>query len=91
MNTLLLVFAMLSEWHIVLALIVLFLLFGGKKLPELAKGIGEAIKQFKKAQRDITSDDQRPTEAPPTPPAEQRPEVTSTTAPASKPKDPKLN
>jgi sec-independent protein translocase protein TatA len=38
------------EW-IVIAIIVL-LLFGGKKLPELMKGIGGGIKEFKKATRD---------------------------------------
>ncbi len=38
---------------IILALLVLFL-FGGKKLPEMGKGIGEGIKNFKKS---IKSDD----------------------------------
>ncbi|MEI8314749.1 MAG: twin-arginine translocase TatA/TatE family subunit [Verrucomicrobiota bacterium] len=47
------VLATLSEWHIVLALIIILLLFGGKKLPELARGVGEAMKEFKKAQRDV--------------------------------------
>ena len=51
------IIATLSEWHIILALIVLLLLFGGKKLPELARGIGEAIKEFKKSQRDVISPD----------------------------------
>lgn len=36
---------------IVIALIVL-LLFGGKKIPELMKGIGEAVKEFRKARKD---------------------------------------
>ncbi len=35
------------EW-IIIALVVL-LLFGGKKIPELAKGLGSGIKNFKKA------------------------------------------
>lgn len=39
-----------TEW-IVIALIVL-LLFGGKKIPEFFKGIGEAIREFKKASKD---------------------------------------
>ena len=58
--------ATLSEWHVILALIIVFLLFGGRKLPELARGIGEAIKEFKKSQRDIVPDDaHRQVSAPP--------------------------
>ncbi len=61
------VFAVLSEWHIFLVLIIVFLLFGGKKLPELARGIGEAMREFKKASRDIQDEPPRPT-PPPAPP-----------------------
>ena len=50
------VLAVISEWHIFLVLIIVFLLFGGKKLPELARGIGEAMREFKKASRDIQDD-----------------------------------
>ena len=39
-----------GELFIVVA--VLFVLFGGKKLPELAKGLGEAGREFNKAFRD---------------------------------------
>ncbi len=38
------------EW-VLIALVVL-LLFGGKKIPELAKGLGSGIKNFKKAVKD---------------------------------------
>ena len=40
-----------TEW-LIIALIVI-LLFGGKKIPELFKGLGEAIREFKKASKDI--------------------------------------
>jgi sec-independent protein translocase protein TatA len=40
----------LTEW-LVIALIVI-LLFGGKKIPELFKGLAEAIKEFKKASKE---------------------------------------
>lgn len=42
------------EW-ILIALVVL-LLFGGKKIPELAKGLGSGIKNFKKAVKDDDDD-----------------------------------
>jgi sec-independent protein translocase protein TatA len=37
------------------------LLFGAKKLPELAKGLGTGIKEFKKATREVTDEIQNPT------------------------------
>ncbi|WP_367172043.1 twin-arginine translocase TatA/TatE family subunit [uncultured Campylobacter sp.] len=43
----------ISHWLIVLAIIVL--LFGAKKIPELAKGMGKGIKSFKKEMEDDTS------------------------------------
>lgn len=36
-----------SGWHWLIVLAVIVLLFGGKKLPELAKGLGKGIKTFK--------------------------------------------
>lgn len=38
-----------SVWHWVVVLAVVILLFGAKKIPELAKGLGSGIKNFKKA------------------------------------------
>lgn len=35
--------------EIIIIAIVLLVLFGGKKLPELGKGIGDSIKEFKKS------------------------------------------
>lgn len=48
--------AMLGGWEIVLILAVVLILFGAKKLPELAKGLGSGIKEFKKATRDVTDE-----------------------------------
>lgn len=39
------------EWSIILAIFILF--FGAKKLPELAKGVGKSIKEFKKATSNV--------------------------------------
>ena len=43
----------LGPWEIVLILLFLIILFGGKKLPELARGLGLGLKEFKKATREI--------------------------------------
>ena len=36
-------------WEIFIVLLIVLLLFGGKKLPEIAKGLGKGIQEFKKA------------------------------------------
>jgi sec-independent protein translocase protein TatA len=46
----------LGGGEIILILAVVLLMFGGSKLPQLAKGLGQGIKEFKKASRD---DDQK--------------------------------
>ena len=38
--------------EIIIIFVVVSIFFGGKKLPELAKGIGEAIREFKKSAKD---------------------------------------
>lgn len=48
--------AMLGGWEIVLILAVVLILFGAKKLPELAKGLGTGIKEFKKATREVSDE-----------------------------------
>jgi sec-independent protein translocase protein TatA len=49
----------LGGWEVVLILAVVLILFGAKKLPELARGLGQGIKEFKKASNEITSEIQR--------------------------------
>jgi len=46
----------IGGWEIVLILAVVLILFGAKKLPELAKGLGQGIKEFKKATREVTDE-----------------------------------
>ena len=41
-----------GAWEIIVVVLVLLIFFGGKKIPELMKGIGLGIKEFKKAARD---------------------------------------
>jgi sec-independent protein translocase protein TatA len=43
-----LLYGMPSVWSIALIAVVVLLIFGGKKIPELMKGLGSGIKEFKK-------------------------------------------
>jgi TatA/E family protein of Tat protein translocase len=49
--------------EIILILCVLILLFGAKKLPELARGIGKSMNEFKKASKESESETPEPSEA----------------------------
>lgn len=42
----------MGPWQIVLIALAILLLWGGKKIPELMKGLGGGIKEFKKASRE---------------------------------------
>jgi sec-independent protein translocase protein TatA len=53
----------LGATEILLILVVVVLLFGGRKIPELMKGIGQGMKEFKKASR--VEDDSEKTSAEP--------------------------
>ena len=56
-------FGNLGPWEILLIVVVILILFGAKKIPEFAKGIGKGMKEFKKAltevqdEMQITDDD----------------------------------
>lgn len=43
----------LGGWEILLILMVLLIFFGAKKIPELARGLGKGIKEFKNATNEI--------------------------------------
>ena len=43
----------LGPWEIVLVVLVIIILFGGKKIPELARGLGKALKEFRKTTKDL--------------------------------------
>jgi TatA/E family protein of Tat protein translocase len=58
-------------------LFVLLLLFGAKKLPELARGLGQAIREFSKAKNDIADEIMRD----PPPRIVETPPVQTATAP----------
>ena len=43
-------------WEIVIIALVVLLLFGGKKIPELMKGLGKGVKNFKEGMKEVEND-----------------------------------
>ena len=43
----------LGPWEIALVILGIIILFGGKKLPELARGLGLGMREFKKAKQEV--------------------------------------
>jgi sec-independent protein translocase protein TatA len=85
----------LSGGELILVLGAVLILFGAKKIPEFAKGLGQGMKEFKKASREVTEElenamtDNSPPPAPKkiAPPANTEPvtaEVHAAPAPAPK-------
>jgi len=44
---------MIGPWQVVLIVLIVLILFGGKKIPELMKGLGKGMKEFKDATKEI--------------------------------------
>jgi sec-independent protein translocase protein TatA len=70
----------LGGMEVLLIFVVILLLFGAKKLPELAKGLGQGIKEFKKATSEVNSEFQRA--------MDEQPKQVSNTQPAPMPTTP---
>ena len=51
-----------QPWHLILLAIIVIVLFGGKKLPELGKGLGEGLRGFKDGMKGVTEEMNKPTE-----------------------------
>jgi len=50
------ILGMIGPWQVVLIVLVVLILFGGKKIPELMKGLGKGMKEFKDATKEINKD-----------------------------------
>jgi sec-independent protein translocase protein TatA len=70
----------LSGGELVLVLVVILVLFGAKRIPEFAKGLGKGINEFKKASREVTDEINRDDTTPiaPKPPTNSTPQQQST-------------
>lgn len=59
----LVILGMFGPTEIIIIVLIVVLLFGGRKIPELMKGIGQGMKEFKKATKDEPAKDNNKTEA----------------------------
>jgi len=51
-----------GPWQVILIVIIVLILFGGKKIPELMKGLGQGMKEFKNASKEETKEENKDTE-----------------------------
>jgi sec-independent protein translocase protein TatA len=65
--------------HLLIIAVIVFLIFGAKRLPELGKGLGEGLKGFKDGIKNVTSEASAPTQTT-TAPAQPKPESTEVKA-----------
>jgi len=52
MNSLVIYFGLIGMPHVIIIIVVILLLFGGRKIPELMRGLGSGIKEFKNAAKE---------------------------------------
>ena len=57
MKALFILLGMPGPWEIILIVIVVLLFVGGRKIPELMKGLGKGIKEFKNATKEDSEDE----------------------------------
>jgi len=53
------ILGVIGPWQVVLIVLVVLILFGGKKIPELMKGLGKGMKEFKDATKEIDKDKEK--------------------------------
>ena len=65
----------LGPWELLLVFLAILLLFGAKRIPEIAQGMGKGIREFKKAMKDTgdeikssVDETKKPADTPPAPP-----------------------
>ncbi|PLW92535.1 MAG: twin-arginine translocase TatA/TatE family subunit [Marinilabiliales bacterium] len=51
---------MIGTPEIIVIVLVVLLLFGGRKIPELMRGLGKGVKEFKNASSGLTEDEEKP-------------------------------
>ena len=60
MNNLLLILGFIGTQEVIIIAIIILLLFGGKKIPELMRGIGKGVRSFKEGMDDVKYEMEKP-------------------------------
>ncbi len=68
----------IGTWEILLIFLVVLLVFGAKRIPEIARGMGKGITEFKRAVRDVKDEIETSPESQPPPPAPSADQTEST-------------
>lgn len=76
----------LSGTELLVVMVVILVLFGAKRIPEFAKGLGKGINEFKKASREVTEsiENEAAAPAPKAPPTNTTAQTQSTPPPETK-------
>ncbi len=76
----------MGHWEILIIFVVILLIFGAKRIPEMAQGLGKGIREFRTAMRDVQDEIEAPKQ-PAQPPAQTEPQAQARVEPQSKDKD----
>ena len=58
-KTIFMILGVVGPWQVILIVALLLLFFGGKKIPELMKGLGQGMKEFKDASKGENSSEEK--------------------------------
>ena len=73
----------MGPWEILVILLIALLLFGAKRIPEIAQGLGKGITEFKRAVRDVQGEIEHTVDSASTPNTDPQKQKTEQTPPNS--------
>ena len=65
----------IGTWELILIILVFVLIFGGKKIPELMKGVGKGVKSFKEGMNEVDEQVNQPDASKPAPKSDETPKA----------------
>ena len=63
----------IGTWELILIILIIVLIFGGKKIPELMKGVGKGVKSFKEGMNEVEDQINQADPAKPAPTSDETP------------------